>query len=261
MNINHARNVVKDAINEQKEKLINELNEISSKVEKHTSFSEIIGELVEVYGNSNEQRKVMVDTMRTLPGNFFTHSDVHSKMNAVSLVFDGITFSISTSRLRSIDISIEKIIEPIEPTKEAYKTYTSYEVDFLEAWRDKSMDDLSAKEEKGLIKTYFNVRRGRDIPFLYTRKLRNSNFEEINIYLEDIEKRMNEYRKEIYEIKKENEQYEVRLNKHNELLNVLEANFKGFIEDNFHILEDFKNTSWKINFENIPDEWLKEVNF
>lgn len=261
MNINNAKKIVKTAINEQIEKMTNELNEISNKVENHTLFSKVVGELIEVYGNNNKQKEILIEIMRTLPSNFFMYSDVRNKMNAIDLTFDGITFSISTSRLRSIDISIEEIIEPIEPTKEAYKTYTSYEVDFLEAWKDKSMNDLSAKEEKGLIKTYFNVRRGRDTPFLYTRKLRNSNFEEINIYLEDIEKRMNEYRKEIYEIKKENEQYEVRLNKYNELLNVLEANFKNFIEDNLYILNDFKNTSWKINFENVPDKWLKEVNF
>lgn len=259
LNINESKKLVKDAIDKQKNKVISELDEISKKVSNSNLISEIVGELVEVYGNTNQQREVMIDIMRTTPSNHFKLATVKGKMNAINFEHNGITFSISTSRIRKIEISISEIEKPVEPNKEAYKTYSSYEVDFLETWAGK-LSKLDSTTDKKLIESYFNVRNRRGVPFLYTRKLRKENYEKIRMYLEDIRKRMNVYKREKQEIEEMYNEYEVETEKYNELFSEMESNFKIFIEENNCIMEDFKGKSWRIEFIDIPDEWMKDIN-
>lgn len=259
MNIKESKEIVKDAIKIQKNKVVSELDDIAEKVHNYSLFSDVIGELVEVYGNNNEQREIMVDVMRTIPSNHFNLAEVKGEMNAVNLVFNGITFSISTSRIKLIEISLEEIKEPSESTQEVYKTYSTYEKLFLEKW-DGRLDELDHTSEKMLIKTYFYVKKGRETPFLYTRKLRKDNYEEIKIYFEDIRKRINIYNKERQEFQEKHNQYEKELEKYNNSLTELKDNFMDFIEENLYILEDFKNNSWRVEFVNIPEELMSKVN-
>lgn len=254
-NIDDVKKIAINAAEEEKMRRSSELNETISNISNCYSFPKVIEEFVEIYGNNKTQREKMIAAFRTLPGDLFQNGSIVEQMNYVGFYFNRINFLVPTSRLKALEITINKINKPSVPKKKILETFSPYEEDFLLYWEN--LKEISEANDKGVVDEYFKLRFGRKTPFFKLKEMRRDDYKDIKIYVEDIRKRVNLYLNEKSELKDLQEKYEDSLEKYNSKINDRNESLQTFFKQNNDLLNDFKQSGWRVNFTNLPEEFSK----
>lgn len=230
MNINEVKEKIRTGIEIERAKTNRKYNKDSEDLNLVNNVPEAIKQLVNIYGNSLEQRELMIEILsKYLKADFFQKADVIKGGNHV-FFNDGVhSVAFSTSRVYEIVISkIESTLEPrnkVSPVKQEIK-------DFLMLW-DHYQE--TGEDFRVVVNAYSKIINKSRAGLMFIFR--------VNI-TDEIEDFANERKIQIEKVEEQILQYEIMLEKHNKGV----ENFKVFKEEIKEDLANFENSGWTIKY-------------
>lgn len=237
--IDEIKQDIYKGIEEEKLRMEEKYSNDKLKVEKVNTVPEAIKELVNIYGNSLEQRKVMTPILeKYLEADFFKNAEVIRGANYIIFNKGEYSIGFSTSRLYGINIrrteNLRKPIEPLPVRKEI--------LEFNELW------DYYKETGEGydyVVDYYSIMTRAMEAGFIFRRRVKKSTIEqyaEMNKqHIESVNQKMKRWKEDLEDYEKEKELfYETIRDVRNDLIKFRNAGW--YIKDeNLKGLEDYKN--------------------
>lgn len=229
--IDEIKQSIYKGIEEERARMEEKYNKDKMKVEELNTVPEAIKELVNIYGNSMEQREVMIPILQKyLEADFFKDAKVVGRANYIHFQKGEYFIEFATSRVYSINIGRTEILrKPIEPLSVREDILA-----FNELW-----DHYKETGEKydEVVNRYSIMTRAMEAGFIFRKRVKEEAIKEYanmnKEHIENVNEKMKRWEEELEDYEKEREMlYEI-------------------IRDVKDDLIKFRDAGWHIKYENL----------
>lgn len=233
--IEGVKQTIYNAIEEERKRVEAKLAEDKLRIEKVSTVPEALTELVEIYGNNLEQRKLMTSILKDhLRGEFFKGAEVKGGANYVHFKNGNYSVGFSTSRFHSIVISRDETVEiPVHPSGKPLFVQDDV-LEFYEIWEN--FRDTGEDFDK-LLNVYSKMKRAIPSDFIF--KLKTT--------MEDIYEFAKEQEEKINDVNRRKQIWQEELDEYNKEVEL----FTSIIEDIEIDLLEFRRGGWYITTKNL----------
>lgn len=242
MFIDKVKGNIAEAIELRKKIEVEKLEKHKQDLLKIDNIPTIIYKITEIYGNSMEQKELIVPILQdSFKSQMLINSEVIKKANYI--VFQNGEFYVQFPTSYSRYIELGRIERPREPQKPKFNQ--KYE-NFLNLWKKyQNAEDKSIK--KYLIDTYLQDVKN-ETPSYFNRK--NVTMEKLENYASHCICEMDEYKKEL-------DEWESKV----EIFDNIDKVDAQFIKDIEVDLKTYKENAWRIEFKNLNENVLRILSF
>lgn len=234
MDLQEAKSTIELGIETERAKMNEKYNSDIEDLNSVETIPEILKQLVNIYGNTTEQREVMSKIINdSLQSSFFRDVDVVKGANY--LVFRDENHSVSFSTTRSFEIIVNQVSDIFQARFRYDIPELKEEIlSFMEMW------DIYKETGKGyssLAEDYYKATNKKRPMWMFISKL-------------DLKKEIAEYAESVEEnIQKREEALKVKEREDKEIEEKIQ-NYKTFVEEIKVDLEDFKKHGWRVKIIN-----------
>lgn len=225
-------------IKSKKEEVSRKYDEKITQLNEKDNICSILELITDTFGNSNEQREMMIPIIKqSFQSKFAKSSEINTKPNYI-VISDGKYFIfIPTSNLRSIELGRHEILR--EPKKPAEKTH---EEDFIKYYENYKKNDT--KENYSYLVTYYieDVLKER-VGLFNKRKITKVNLEE--------------YYKKCLDVIGNHKEELSKWNQNMEKFNSVEIEDLKFLEDTKEDLVSFVKNRWNIKYKDLNQKSIQ----
>lgn len=240
--LEEVRGSIKAGIEDERERMNDKYNEDLNNVDEIDNIPKAIKQLVDIYGNTMEQRVKMIEILNDyLKADFFKGAtngregkDIVRGANSVFYNNGNYYVGFSTSRLYTIEVGRnENLRKPSEEIKRIGEDI----VKFVDLWDEY---DSTGKNYDKVIDLYSIMKRAKPAGILY--KMNPSLRTDIKNFARDKKNNIEEYeeRKELWERRVEEFEEE-------------EVLFQSILDDLKEDLDNFADAGWRVTYENVDN--------
>lgn len=239
MCIDEIKERIYQGIDEEIENMKTKFNQDKELVKNTDNVPELVKQLVDIYGNSMEQRKVMAPILKQyLQGEFFKNAEVVGRANSLHFKNENYFIEFSTSRMYTILVGrAEELRKPIEPL--------SVREDIMEL---NNLWDSYKETGEGyneLINLYSIMSRGTEAGLFFTVKTKVTDIENYvkgqKQHIESVQRQVEQWKEDVIEYENQRQL------------------FKELMEDVKGDLIKFQEKGWRIKYENIEEDEKTQV--
>lgn len=231
MEIEKVKSDVYKAINIERQRAMEKYDTHEENIKNSKSVPDILKELVEIYGNNAEQKKIMISILKDfLTARFFKNAEIIRGANSIKFNSGNYSIEFSTSRIHEVVISrsgpLRAPVRPLDIREDI--------MNFYELWRD--YKETGENYDK-LLDAYSMIRRGTLSGLIFKMRTKIEDIDEFAMqqkrYIDNVNKKMEVWKKEVEEYNKEIEF------------------FKNMIIEIEDDLFEFRRNGWYINYKNL----------
>lgn len=206
--IDEIKQSIYQGIEEEQARMEEKYNKDKMKIEKLNTVPEVIKELVNIYGNSMEQREIMIPILQKyLEADFFKEAEVVGRANFIHFQRGEYFIEFATSRMYSINIGRTEILrKPIKPLSVSEDILA-----FNELW-----DHYKKTGEKydEVVNLYSSMTRDMGTGFIFRKRVKEEAIEEYvnknKQHIENVNEKMKRWEEELENNEREKEMlYEI----------------------------------------------------